>query len=235
MRFPRWLATLGLSALTSCALCGTVRASSEGPVGAAPAAASVAAQPDQDEDVYSVRFDATVSEASAQRLATILHEAQKANAKSIVLVINSPGGSVSAGEKMTRDMDDSPIPVFCIVDGEADSMAFYILQSCKLRIMLKRSRLMAHEPSNGAGVSGNRFEFQSYVDYYRTLALAMAEHESQRLRISKEEFLKRTENREWWMGWEEALTVGAVDEVYVTVADAIAAVQQRVNPTPPLP
>jgi ATP-dependent Clp protease protease subunit len=181
-----------------------------------------------------VRFDATISDSSAERLSTILSEAKKADAKSVLLVINSGGGSVDAGMKIVRDMEDSPVPVYCVVDGEAASMAFYILQSCKVRIMLRRSRLMAHEPYASTGVSGNRFEFASYADYFRVLALSMAEHESHRLRISLEEFLKRTENKDWWMAWEDAVKVGAVDEVYWTVSDATAAVQQRVNPTEPL-
>ena len=151
--------------------------------------------------------------------------AAQANVPALVVEINSPGGDVDAGFKISKLIEQAPFRVFCIVDGEAASMAFYILQSCDARIMTERSLLMWHEISSGFRVNGN-------VDYFKrlgeqmTVRLTMMQkaanrHIAHRLSISPEEVGAKVEHGgEWWLDIESALNVGAVDIIAKTVRDA---------------
>jgi ATP-dependent protease ClpP protease subunit len=138
--------------------------------------------------------------------------AYKAGHKEVVLRIDSLGGSVSAGEAFSRLIERVPMNVICVVDGQAASMAFYILQSCDVRVMTTRSMLLIHEPSM-AGVSGNQHELRRAAEYLEILADRMATHESSRLFISKEELVKKIHDRDWTLLPTEAMEIGAIDQV----------------------
>ena len=90
---------------------------------------------------------------------------------SVVLRINSPGGSVLAGFDLARYLEETGIQVVCVVDGEAASMAFYILQSCDVRLMTSRSMLMAHEPSASGFFGGNPKDWQAMADAMKALTI----------------------------------------------------------------
>jgi ATP-dependent protease ClpP protease subunit len=227
MRLPRLLAAFALSLVTLCSLCGC-------PPPRTGAVATAASNPSDETEqaLFSVRFDADIEEGSRQRFELLLQQAQQSHAQAILFVFNTRGGDTDAGQRIARDMEDAPVPVFCLVDGKAASMGFYILQSCKLRFMLKRSMLMAHEPSNSLPMNGNRFEHEEYINWLKTLALSMAEHEVARMKISRKEFLARTDRRDWVMGWEDALKYGAVDEVFDSVDAARESLQKRMHLQP---
>ena len=73
-------------------------------------------------------------------------------AKSIKLIIDSPGGSVSAGLAIydtIRNVIKTPVTTVCM--GTAASMGFIIFLAGDERLMLTNSRLMLHDPSLGGG------------------------------------------------------------------------------------
>jgi len=161
-----------------------------------------------DDDVASAAVDALDIVAQAQ-LPFVLFE------------INSPGGSVDAGFKIAKAIENSPAKVVCVVDGEADSMAFYILQSCDMRIMTYRSILMAHEPAVGIKGYGKSDDWkkrgQELADMLAVLTRAFNHHCSQRLTISYDEYSKRVHNTEYWIDDDEATAIGAIDMAVVSV------------------
>lgn len=64
-----------------------------------------------------------------------------------VVVINSTGGFVEAGEKMLTQLESEQargVRIVCFVRGQAASMAFNILTRCDRRIATKNSSLMFH-------------------------------------------------------------------------------------------
>lgn len=70
--------------------------------------------------------------------------------KPIELIINSPGGSVTAGLAIIDYMQHAiRNPIIGIVAGEAASMASVIFIACSERIMLPHSTLMLHGISLG--------------------------------------------------------------------------------------
>lgn len=157
-------------------------------------------------------LDDMVSEEMVTRLIKQIQEANKKNAPYIEMLIDSPGGSVFDGIKLARAMETSEVPVVCIVDGMAASMAFYLLQSCGIRMMTKRSVLMAHQVSAGVGTLDPQTA-ASAAEALKAIDESMAEHAAARMKISVKEFLQRTHALEWWFNWRDATKYGAVDEV----------------------
>jgi len=72
--------------------------------------------------------------------------------KPIILVINTPGGSVLAGHRLIVAMGAVPQPVHTLVLN-ANSMGFYIAQAGKIRYTAPDSQYMAHRASL-QGLSG---------------------------------------------------------------------------------
>jgi len=131
----------------------------------------------------------------------------------IVLDIDSGGGEFSAGFEIVKAIEHSPIPVICIVDGEAASMAFYILQSCDQRVMTRRSTLMWHGVTLVGGNGVNMINLPGLQNRLEAMNEAALAHVSHRLNIPASEVAEKIKYRDWWMAATEALRVGAVDSV----------------------
>lgn len=128
-----------------------------------------------------------------------------------ILEINSGGGSVDAGFALVKAMENSMAPIHCIVDGEAQSMAFYILQSCTTRSMTKRSFLMIHNPSVYGRMGGNALTFQELAERLLALQNAMMEQYLAKMNITKKELQDKILTKNWYLGWEEASSTNAID------------------------
>jgi ATP-dependent protease ClpP protease subunit len=147
-----------------------------------------------------------------------MDSAKSAGASMVNISINSPGGDVEAGYVMARKMeafDKAGIKTACTVDGNAASMAFSILQSCTYRYMTGRSTLMTHQEKVGtkAGRAMSESQLRSMADMVKADNYAAAIHCVRRMKISVEEFLAKTDNKDWWMASDEAIKVGAVDQI----------------------
>jgi ATP-dependent protease ClpP protease subunit len=135
----------------------------------------------------------------------------------LIFNIDSFGGSFFSGMELIKRLEDlkakAGVKAVCIVDVKSMSMGFLFLQSrvCDIRLMTKRSMLLAHGGSSQ--VRGTAQEIEQGLAFIRVLNAAAAEIESARLNISMEEFLRRIEGKDWIMGWREALEVGAVDGI----------------------
>lgn len=65
-----------------------------------------------------------------------------------LIIINSPGGFVEAGEKMQEKINEekaSGVKVICFVDSRAHSMAFNILTNCDARYASPRALMLVHK------------------------------------------------------------------------------------------
>lgn len=130
----------------------------------------------------------------------------------LVLNINSPGGLVEEGFLLVQAIEQSPIPVMCVVDGTAASMGFYILQACDRRVMTARSSLMWHSVSINASVNSRNIE--SVKNRITVLNAGALNHVAKKMKIPKEEIAERLSFfGDWWIDADEALKIGAVDAV----------------------
>ena len=134
-----------------------------------------------------------------------------------VIEINSGGGDVDAGFALVKAIENASAPVHCIVDGEAMSMAFYILQSCTTRSMTKRSVLMIHNPSVSGRMNGGALEFQELADRLLALQNAMMEQYLTKMNITKKQQQNKITAKDWYLGWEEAKSTQAVDFALTSV------------------
>lgn len=142
-----------------------------------------------------------------------LKRAMKSEPSVVTIVINSFGGSVEVGQLLAQLIETAPFKTVCIADQNADSMAFYILQSCSTRLMTKRAVLMAHQISADLD-SAKAVTIRNQVESMDALDSANEEHEAARLKISLQEFRSHIANgHDWFMNWELALKVGAVDGI----------------------
>lgn len=96
---------------------------------------------------------------SVSRVLMALAQMEAGKAKSVTLVIDSPGGYVDPGLRLVVALDSLRArgrTVRCIVTGEAMSMAYYLLGACTERLVMARSQLLWHPIRVGfrGGITG---------------------------------------------------------------------------------
>lgn len=178
---------------------------------------------EQPAPVGVIELRGEVNEEMAKDIIGKIKDANDEDVKKIVIRIHSGGGSVPDGFDIAQAIEDSKAPVTCVVDGEAASMAAYILESCSVRVMTKRSTLMFHEPALGGRMYGQPTYFQSIADWLKAMTDAMIEHcRARMIGVSFEFFKDKVRGGAmWWMAWRDAEKYGAVDKVVDSWRDAL--------------
>lgn len=131
----------------------------------------------------------------------------------IDVLINSPGGEISAGLLMYDCIQSSktPIRMFCM--GTAYSMGA-LLFACGNhgRYMLPHSELMLHEPLLGSEVHGNassiRSIFDSLMDTRKKMNQILAKHTDK-----TEEEIEKATSFDHYFSPEEGIEFGLADEI----------------------
>lgn len=178
-----------------------------------------------------LKFTDEVTEKSVNDLIEEIDWANKDGAENIVLEIDTPGGSVDDGFRLSRAIEDSQAPVQCVVDGKAASMGLYILQSCAGRFMTKRSLLMGHEPAMGGIVHGQPTFWKSIATRLKYYHKAMAEHICAKTKIPVPIYLNRTSGgAEAWWGWDDGHDEGMVDRVVASVKKTLEGYRKHSEP-----
>ncbi|MBQ9753161.1 MAG: ATP-dependent Clp endopeptidase proteolytic subunit ClpP [Lentisphaeria bacterium] len=130
----------------------------------------------------------------------------------IDLYINSPGGSVTAGLAIydTIQSLSCDVKTFCI--GQCASMGAVLLGAGTKgkRFALPHSRIMIHQPWGGAQGTAADIEIQSreIVRLRSMLNNILAYHTGKELKK-----IEKDTNRDFFMGAEEAVEYGLVDQV----------------------
>jgi ATP-dependent Clp protease protease subunit len=136
----------------------------------------------------------------------------------IIIYINSPGGSVTAGLAIYDTMNQLKSPVRTIGLGMCASMGCFLLSagSKGLRNILPSTRIMMHQVSSGA--SGTIADMDiamansKYLNDYLYTKMA--------LHCGKEkEELQKDSNRDKWMSAQEAVDYGLADVVMESAPD----------------
>jgi membrane-bound serine protease (ClpP class) len=180
--------------------------------------------------VAVVKIDKSVDGDSSKQFIKDLKEANAKKPVAIVVEMETYGGEVDAGRRMAKAIEESGAPVTCVVDTEAESMGFYILQSCPTRLMTKRARLMVHEPSLSQNISGKSGDYAKVSRQLDSLNRAMCEQEAGRMTVSPDELRRRIRGTEWYMNWEDALKFKAVDGVVGSTHAVVEALRAGKSP-----
>lgn len=167
---------------------------------------------------YNIRMDGIIDD---NKVTEVLNVFEKLPAE-VRVVINSPGGNVSAAEGITNVFmfgRANGIKVRCMVDGEASSAAFWILEACGERMATPKSRFMAHSPyivATGQIVLTIPLleEFlEELIQDDRQLAAVVAP----RLGMTPDSFrlkLRAAGIQGWRFGAIEAISLHAIDSIY---------------------
>ena len=138
-------------------------------------------------------------------------EAEDSN-KDAFMYINSPGGVVTAGMAIYDKMQYIKTKVSTICLGQAASMGALLLASGEKgkRFALPNSRIMLHQPLGGAQGQATDIEIQTkeILRIKKTLNEIIAKHTGQNLKQ-----IEKDTDRDFYMGPQEALDYGIIDEV----------------------
>ena len=132
--------------------------------------------------------------------------------KDIMLYINSPGGSVTAGLAIYDTMQHIRADVQTICLGQAASMGAFLLCSGAKgkRMAIPHSRVLIHQPLGGAQGQATDIEIQAQeiLRIKKTLNEIMASNTGQ---SSKK--IEKDTDRDYIMTPQEALEYGMIDKV----------------------
>jgi ATP-dependent Clp protease, protease subunit len=136
--------------------------------------------------------------------------------KDIMLYINSPGGSVTAGLAIYDTIQHIRSDVSTICLGQAASMGAFLLAAGThgKRMALPHSRVLIHQPLGGAQGQATDIEIQAAEigRIKRTLNELLAKHTGQSFKK-----IEKDTDRDYIMTPEEALEYGMVDKVITKI------------------
>jgi len=134
----------------------------------------------------------------------------------IMLYINSPGGSVTAGLAIFDTMQHIRADVNTICLGQAASMGAFLLAAGTpgKRMALPHSRILIHQPLGGAQGQATDIQIQAAEigRIKRTLNELLAKHTGQSFKK-----IEKDTDRDYIMTPEEALEYGMVDKVITKI------------------
>ena len=132
--------------------------------------------------------------------------------KDIMLYINSPGGSVTAGFAIYDTMQHIRSDVSTICLGQAASMGAFLLSSGTKgkRLALPHSRILIHQPLGGAQGQATDIEIQAaeIIRIKKSLNSILASNTGQPLKK-----IEKDTDRDYIMTAQEAVEYGMIDKV----------------------
>jgi len=132
--------------------------------------------------------------------------------KPIKMLIQSPGGSVSAGWSIIDTMNDIKCPISTIVQGDVASMATVIAVSGEkgMRYALPHAKIMLHTVASQA--QGKVQDMEIYMNQAKQTNEEIFEYLSKRLDQPIDK-LKKDCDRDYWLTATEWKKYGGCDEV----------------------
>jgi ATP-dependent Clp protease protease subunit len=132
--------------------------------------------------------------------------------RDIDFYINSPGGSIYAGNAIYDTMQLIKPDVATICTGMAASYGALLLcaGAPNKRFATPHARIMIHQPSGGfeGQATDAEINLREMLHHKRTLTEIMAKHTGQPI-----ERIAADAERDYWMGVEEAKSYGMIDQV----------------------
>ena len=159
-------------------------------------------------------FGEITSELADEAVGRIYYLASKSN-EDIIIWINSPGGSVSAGMMIFDAINAVECDVSTVCMGLAASMGAFLLGagSRGKRRAMPNSEIMIHQPLSGA--SGQVSDLMIHMEHAAAVKKKMTEYLSVFTGRSVEEITVDTD-RDHYLTAQEAAEYGLIDEVIET-------------------
>jgi ATP-dependent Clp protease, protease subunit len=132
--------------------------------------------------------------------------------KEIVMYINSPGGSITAGMAIYDTMQYVRCPIATMCVGQAASMSAVLLAAGEpgRRMTLPNSRVLIHQPLSGVSGQASDIEIHAreILRMRKRLNEILAKHTGKNIKK-----IQQDTDRDYIMTAEEALEYGLVDEI----------------------
>lgn len=142
------------------------------------------------------------------------------NKKPILLVINSPGGSVDSGFAIWDNIKLLQAPVYTLVTGLAASMGSLLSLSAvkKKRFATAQSRIMIHQPLIGGVIQGQATDLDIQAkEMLKTRDIIVKIYAEATGKTEAE--IHKAIDRDNWMTAEEALKFGLLDKIVTSFDD----------------
>lgn len=134
----------------------------------------------------------------------------------IYLVLDTPGGSVSAGEMLIETLKGIKQPVHAIVLFAA-SMGFQITQASDRRFITDNGTLMSHRAT--LKLSGQlNGELESRLNMIKDIVSKMEKRSAKRIGVTLVDYNAKILN-EWWEQGDAAVKANVADEVVILSCD----------------
>lgn len=164
--------------------------------------------------------DAIDSDSSEDIIRKLWYLESKAPGKPILLVINSPGGSVDAGFAIWDQIKMITSPVTTLVTGLAASMGsvLSLVAAPKRRFATAQARIMVHQPRLGGVIQGQATDLEIQ-------AREMLKTRQQLVSIyvqatgKSAAAIEKAIDRDTWMTAQEALDFGLLDRIVTSYKD----------------
>ena len=161
-------------------------------------------------------FYGQVSPSSVETVMTdIAHWSRMNPGEPLVIILNSPGGSVLDGlcfydflEHLKKE-DGHEVTIVGL--GMIASMAGPIMQAADHRIMGANAHFLIHEVS--AGAIGNVSEMQDKTKFAKMLQDRLIDILLERSTLTRSQIKRKMERKDWWFDAMTALEHGFVDEI----------------------
>ncbi len=140
--------------------------------------------------------------------------------KPILIVINSPGGSVDSGFAVWDQVKLISSPVTTLVTGLAASMGS-VLSLCaspKRRYATPNARIMIHQPRLGGAIQGQATDLEIQAkEMIKTRTMLVHVY----MEATGKDFktIERAIDRDTWMSAQEALEFGLLDGIVTSFKD----------------
>lgn len=128
----------------------------------------------------------------------------------IYLVLDSPGGSVFAGESFIDSLRAIPNPIHTVTIFAA-SMAYQIVQSMDTRYVTDTSILMSHRASGGARAA-YMDEVENFISFINSIIFKMETRSAKRVGLTYKKYRELIYN-EFWTTGQNAVTLKHADEL----------------------
>lgn len=159
-------------------------------------------------------LNGAVTDSTAATISKELGNLTSRNLEPIEIRMMSPGGSVLPGFALYDAMlatRNEGVHLTTVGVGYTASMAGVLIQGGDTRVLARNSYFHIHEVSGGA--MGNVSEMKDAAKFAEVLWHHLSDILAHRSNWSAEDLRDRVERKDWWMGAEEALSEGFIDEV----------------------
>lgn len=161
----------------------------------------------------TIRIIGEITDDTAAYICSEIRYLSKNSKEPLTLILNSPGGSISAGMAIYDTLNASGCEVTTVVEGMAASMAAF-LATCAAtkgrRFCQPNAEIMVHQPLGE--VQGQASDIIIAADHINTTKRKMTKIFADSVNL-EEAKIKALTDRDTWLSAEDALKMGFVDHV----------------------